>query len=147
MWENICHPSLILLGNNFVPLPCSLCGSSAAQPVGTKNSCHTQPNLIRQEMILLPEWWEKERAKQEMVIENWRGVLKEKFILIKREIYSYKVKEPKAVVDFPTRLANVSLCVHWLAPDKRNKPFKAALTTVKLLIELPRLLTTVFMLS
>lgn len=42
--------------------------------LGTENSCHTQQNLIRQEMVLLPDWvgGRKTVVKQGIVMERGR---------------------------------------------------------------------------
>lgn len=43
--------------------------------MGTENSCHTQQNLIRQEMVLLPDrvGGRKTVVKQGIVIESGKG--------------------------------------------------------------------------
>lgn len=53
--------------------PCSSWRGSAA--LGTENSCHTQQNLIRQEMVLLPDLvgGRKRVVKQGTAIERGRG--------------------------------------------------------------------------
>lgn len=41
--------------------------------MGTENSCHTQQNLIRQEMVLLPDWvgGRKTAVKPGIVMGGW----------------------------------------------------------------------------